>query len=169
MYRWNNDYNHGAHPAILEALQRTNAQSYGGYGQDVWCETAARQIRALLETDRAQVHFLTGGTQANFTVIAAALRPYESVLCADTGHIHVHETGAVEHIGHKILALPARDGKISAGQIEAEARRFRESEIPEHITCPRLVYLSCFSGTEPAWATVLGPPAATCPCRTWPG
>ncbi len=142
MLRWNNDYSQGAHPAILAALTRTNTESYGGYGQDIWCDRAAARIRALLEKEEAAVHFLMGGTQANFTVISAALRPYQGVVCPDSGHIHVHETGAVEHTGHKIHPLPARNGLLTAGQIAAEAERYRASEIPEHLTQPKLVYLS---------------------------
>lgn len=142
MIRFNNDYNHGAHPAILEALMQTNDESYGGYGKDVWCERAEAEIKKYLDCPQANVHFLVGGTQANFTVIAAALRPFQSVISAATGHIHVHETGAVEHCGHKIQVLPAEQGKITAEQIEAEAELFRTSGIQEHITQPKMVYIS---------------------------
>ncbi len=142
MIRFNNDYNRGAHPAVLEALAQTNSESYGGYGIDPWCEKAAEEIRKYLDCPEAAVHFLVGGTQANFTVISAALRPYQSVISADTGHIHVHETGAVEHCGHKIHALPSRDGKITAAQIAAEAEKYCTSGVQEHITQPKLVYLS---------------------------
>lgn len=142
MIRFNNDYNHGAHPAILEALMQTNDESYGGYGKDIWCERAAEEIKKYLDCPQANVHFLVGGTQANFTVIAAALRPFQSVISAESGHIHVHETGAVEHCGHKIQALPAKEGKITAAQIAAEAELFRTSGIQEHITQPKMVYIS---------------------------
>ena len=142
MIRFNNDYNRGAHPAILEALASTNDQSYGGYGIDPWCEAAAGEIKKYLDCPKAAVHFLLGGTQANFTAIAACLRPYQSVLSANTGHIHVHETGAVEHIGHKIEVLPGRGGIITAVQIAAEGERYRTSPVREHITQPKLVYLA---------------------------
>ena len=142
MIRFNNDYNHGAHPDILAALSATNDESYGGYGLDTWCEKAALEIKKYLDCPKAAVHFLVGGTQANFTVIAAALRPFQSVICADTGHIHVHETGAVENTGHKILALPSKDGKITAQQIAAEAELYRTSGVQEHITQPKMVYIS---------------------------
>lgn len=142
MIRFNNDYNHGAHPAILEALAATNDESYGGYGIDPWCEKAADEIKKYLDCPDANVHFLIGGTQANFTVIAAALRPFQSVICADSGHINVHETGAVENTGHKVQALPNTDGKITADQIAAEAQLYAESGIKEHITQPKMVYLS---------------------------
>lgn len=142
--RFNNDYNRGAHPRILEALMAANGESHPGYGLDSWCERAAAAIREHLGEvgQRANVHFVTGGTQANFTVINAALRPFESVLAADTGHINVHETGAVEHGGHKIEALPHEDGKITADQVRCAAEAFECSTVPEHITRPRLVYIS---------------------------
>lgn len=142
MIRFNNDYNHGAHPQILEALVQTNHESYGGYGLDSWCEKAAEEIKKYLDCPQAAVHFMVGGTQVNFTVIAAALRPYQSVICAESGHIHVHETGAVENCGHKIQALTAKEGKITAGQIAAEAENYCTSGVKEHITQPKMVYIS---------------------------
>ena len=142
MIRFNNDYNRGAHPAIIKALSETNNESYGGYGKDPLCEKAATKIKEVLQSPDAEVHFLVGGTQANYTVIGAALRPFQSVIAADSGHIHVHETGAVERIGHKIEALPAENGKITAAQIAARAELFRSSDISEHITQPKMVYLS---------------------------
>lgn len=142
MIRFNNDYSHGAHPEVLEALARTNDESYGGYGQDEWCEKAEGIIKNYLNCPQAAVHFLVGGTQANFTVIASALRPYQSVLSASTGHIHVHETGAVENCGHKVQTLAPVNGKITAEQIRGEAELYRVSEIPEHITQPKMVYIS---------------------------
>lgn len=142
MIRWNNDYNHGAHPAILQALSDTNEQSYPGYGLDEWCERAAASIKKHLQKEHADIHFMVGGTQVNYTVIAAALRPYQSVISAATGHIHVHETGAVENTGHKIHALPGKNGKLTAEQIAAEAELYHSSGIQEHITQPKMVYLS---------------------------
>lgn len=142
MYRFNNDYNISAHPNIIMALANDANGSYPGYGLDSWCDKAADMIRSKLDAPTAHVHFLVGGTQANFTVIANSLRPFESVLCADSGHIQVHETGAVEHIGHKIEALPSKDGKITAAQVEAAAKSYETSEVPEHITTPKMVYIS---------------------------
>ena len=142
MIRFNNDYNKGAHPEVLNALIRHNDESYPGYGLDPWCEKAAGMIRDCIGRPDADVHFLPGGTVSNVTVIAAALRPYESVLAADTGHIHVHETGAVEHTGHKIELLKSKDGKISAQQIAEAADGFNESIVKEHITEPKMVYIS---------------------------
>ncbi len=142
MLRWNNDYNHGAHPAILDAFARTNDESYGGYGIDEWCSRAADMIKAQLGGVEADVHFMVGGTQVNYTVIAAALRPYQSVISADCGHINTHETGAVENTGHKIEAVPAVDGKLTAAGVRAKAEAFRISGVQEHITQPKFVFLS---------------------------
>lgn len=142
MIRFNNDYSRGAHPKILEALKSSNTTSYPGYGLDEWSEAAAVEIKKYLACPEADVHFLTGGTQTNFTVIASALRPFQSVIAADSGHISVHETGAVENSGHKIQTLPHSDGKISADQIAAEAELYRQSDIKEHITQPKMVYIS---------------------------
>ena len=113
MIRLNCDYLEGCHPAILEALAQTNLEQTVGYGLDPHCEHAAEMIRETFDCPDAAVHFLVGGTQANTTVIAAALRPWEGVISPVTGHINVHETGAVEATGHKVLALPAKDGRIS--------------------------------------------------------
>ena len=101
----------------LRMLQ-TNLEQTPGYGEDKFCESARKKIRAACECPNADVFFLVGGTQTNMTVIAAALRPYEGVLCADTGHINVHETGAVEATGHKVLGMPSVEGKISAEQVK---------------------------------------------------
>lgn len=137
-----NDYNHGTHPAILAALQETNSCSYPGYGKDEWCQKGAEAISRYLDCHGAAIHFLEGGTQTNVTVIAAALRPYECVLSADTGHINVHETGAVEHTGHKVQTLPSADGKITAAQVQEAAEAFRTSTTQEHVTEPKMVYIS---------------------------
>lgn len=142
MIRWNNDYNHGAHPSVLDALVKTNTQNYGGYGLDEWCEKAAGLIKAASGAMDADIHFLTGGTQVNYTVIAAALRPYQGVISADSGHIQTHETGAVENTGHKIHVIPGVNGKLTAAGIAAEAANYRTSGVKEHITQPKMVYLS---------------------------
>ena len=142
MIRWNNDYNCGAHPAILQAFMDTNGESYGGYGMDEWCERAAGEIKKHLGGADADIHFMLGGTQVNYTMIAAALRPYQGIICADSGHIQVHETGAVEHTGHKIHVVPGVKGKITARAVEREAEDYRSSDIPEHVTQPKMVFLS---------------------------
>ena len=108
------DYNEGCAPEILSALARTNMEQNVGYGEDPHCDNARRLIREACKAPQADVHFLVGGTQANATVISSILRPYQGVVAAETGHIAVHETGAIEHGGHKVIALPAKDGKITA-------------------------------------------------------
>lgn len=142
MIRFNNDYNKGAHPLILKALQDTNGTAYAGYGLDEVCLEAASEIRKHLGGVPADIHFLVGGTQANFTVIASALRPYEAVLCPFSGHINVHETGAVENTGHKILTVPGVNGKLAGEDVEKVASDYEASTVPEHINTPRLVYIS---------------------------
>lgn len=147
MIRLNNDYCHGAHPAVLKALEQANEQAFCGYGCDEACERAANLIKARAQAPASDVHFLIGGTQANFVVISSALRPWQSVICADTGHINVHETGAVEHAGVKCETAPNTDGKISAAQIDAIARGWEESTVAEHITQPKMVYISMATET----------------------
>ena len=143
MIRYNNDYNHGAHPEILRALADTNTEAYNGYGDDEWCESAAARIRELVCDDSAAVHFLVGGTQTNYLAIEAMLRmPYESVIAADTGHISVHESGAIENTGHKVHQLKGENGRITAEQIAAEAEFYASSPLVEHITHPKAVYIS---------------------------
>lgn len=142
MDRFTCDYSEGCHPAILEALQRTNLEQTAGYGLDPHCERAAALIRAVCRAPESAVHFLTGGTQTNLTVIAALLRPYQGVLCVDSGHINVHETGAVEASGHKVLPLPGQQGKLSASQIHAAAAAHRQDANAEHTVQPGMVYLS---------------------------
>ena len=142
MILFNSDYTEGAHPRILERLMETNLEQTTGYGEDVYCEAAREAIRKVCDAPEADVHFLVGGTQANFTVISSALKPYQGVLCADTGHINVHETGAVEACGHKVLALPGKDGKITAEQIRNAHDLHWSDESHEHIAQPKMVYIS---------------------------
>jgi len=112
MFRFRNDYSQGAHPRVLEAVAACNLEGNDGYGADPHCARAAGLIRALCAAPDAAVHFFVGGTSANLTAIAAFLRPWECVLAPDTGHINVHEGGAAESTGHKILGLPTPDGKL---------------------------------------------------------
>jgi len=142
MIRFNNDYNHGAVPAILDTLVKYNDEGYGGYGMDNWCDKAAEEILKQAEAPEAQVHFLVGGTQTNSTFISSVLRPYQSVISADTGHINAHETGAIESSGHKVETIDSEDGIILAPQIAALAENYRTSNVQEHITQPKMVYLS---------------------------
>lgn len=136
------DYNEGAHPRILERLLETNLEQTEGYGEDAYCAHAAELIRRECGDKSLAVHFLVGGTQANLTVIDASLRPHQGVLCAVTGHINVHETGAVEACGHKVLGLPSADGKISAAQIREACLRHKGDDSFEHTVQPKMVYLS---------------------------
>lgn len=142
MLRFNNDYNLSAHPAVLEALAETQANAYAGYGTDEWCEAASGEIKKYLGNADCDIHYMVGGTQSNYVLIMSALRPYQSVISPASGHINVHESGAVENTGHKIQALSAENGKITAEQIAAEAELFLTSGIKEHITQPKMVYIS---------------------------
>ena len=142
MIHFESDYLEGCCPQILEALQATNLEQTLGYGEDSHCAKAADMIRYVFDCPDAEVHFLVGGTQANATVISSLLKPYQGVVCAESGHINVHETGAVEHTGHKVLALPARDGKITAEQILAFVQAHHSDFSREHMVQPGMVYLS---------------------------
>lgn len=142
MIYFNCDYNEGAHPQVLDMLCETNMEQTDGYGEDIYCSKAREVIRKLCRKEELDVHFLSGGTQANLTVIAAALRPHQGVLAAETGHINVHETGAIESGGHKVLAVPSEDGKMTAGQVEAAYRSHIEDESFEHMVQPKMVYIS---------------------------
>lgn len=142
MIYFNNDYSEGCHPAVLDALIRTNAEQTAGYGEDPYCAAAAAQICRLCGREDLAVHFLVGGTQANLTVIDAALRPHQGALCANSGHINVHETGAVEATGHKVLGLSSSDGKITAGQVRRSVLSHRADASFEHTVQPKIVYIS---------------------------
>ena len=135
------DYTEGCHPTVLEALAESNLISQPGYGEDVWCRRAADKIRALCGED-ADVHFLTGGTQANLVVISALLRRHEAVIAAETGHINVHEGGAVEFTGHKVIALPSHEGKVDAAELDAYMTAFYADATHEHMPFPGMVYIS---------------------------
>lgn len=142
MIRFNCDYLEGAHPKIMQRLMETNFAQTVGYGEDEFCESARRRILAHCKNENAQVHFLVGGTQANMTVIAAALRAHQGVIAAVSGHIAVHETGAIEATGHKVLTLPSDDGKITAQQVRACYDAHWNDETHEHMVQPAMVYIS---------------------------
>ena len=131
MIYFHNDYAEGCHESILKRLAQTNLEQSPGYGTDQFCANAANRIRELCGDPSLSVHFLVGGTQANATVIDAALKPYQGVVCADTGHINVHETGAIEHSGHKVLALPAEKGLLKAAQIRQAMEEHLAEDGPE--------------------------------------
>lgn len=142
MIRFNCDYLEGTHPRIIEKLVETNFVQTPGYGEDEYCERAREVIKEKCGVPDAYVQFLVGGTQTNLTVIASALRPYQGVLAAHTGHIAVHETGAVEATGHKVLTLASDDGKITAAQVQEAVDAHWADESHEHIVQPGMVYIS---------------------------
>ena len=136
------DYTQGAHPAILKALADTNFETSAGYGTDKYCEAARRKIRAACGCEKVAVWFVSGGTQANLTVLDALLRPWEGVLSADTGHIGGHEAGAIELTGHKVLTVPHKNGKLTADAAEAFAKNYFGDANREHMVCPGAIYIS---------------------------
>lgn len=142
MLYFKSDYTEGAHPKLLDALARTNLVSQPGYGEDCFCTAAAEKLRLACEAPEAGVFFLTGGTQTNLVVISSLLQRHEGVLCAESGHIAVHEAGAIEFTGHKVLPLPAENGKLPAAALERWLARFYADETREHMVFPGLVYLS---------------------------
>lgn len=142
MIRFNSDYTEGCHPAILERLAATNMEQTPGYGEDAYCAAAAEKIKEACAAPEAAVHFLVGGTQTNVTVISAALRHYQGVITAVTGHINVHETGALESCGHKCLTIETADGKLTAEQIAAYTDAHYADASFEHTVQPKMVYIS---------------------------
>ncbi len=142
MIYFNNDYSEGCHGAVLQKLTITNMEQTPGYGTDEYCAAAADMIRKLCKNNTLAVHFLVGGTQSNLTVIAAALRPHQGVIGANTAHVQVHETGAIEATGHKVLSLPSDDGKITAEQIEKTVTDHFLDSAAEHMVQPKMVYIS---------------------------
>ena len=142
MVYFTSDYTEGCHERILRRMTETNLEQTPGYGTDYHCANAACYIKAECAREDIDVHFLVGGTQTNMTLIAAALRPHQGAVCAESGHIHVHETGAVEATGHKCLTLPSSDGKITAEQVANFVHLHRTDESMEHTVQPGLVYIS---------------------------
>ncbi|WP_294578323.1 low specificity L-threonine aldolase [uncultured Thomasclavelia sp.] len=138
MYSFTNDYSEGAHPKIMTALLKTNLEQTDGYGLDKYCLQATELLKKQLKNENVDVHYLVGGTQTNATFIASALKPYQAVIAADSGHINVHETGAVEATGHKILTAPHQNGKITPEEIEMIVKQHPD----EHMVQPKMVYLS---------------------------
>ena len=136
------DYLEGAHPAILQRLAQTNLVQTVGYGLDEFSETAREKIRRACNAPGADVFFLAGGTQTNAVMIDALLRPWQGVMAAQSGHISVHEAGAVEAGGHKVFTLPHENGRLSAQTVRACLRAYWEDENRDHMVMPGLVYLS---------------------------
>ena len=141
MISFRNDYSEGAHPSVLEAISKHNFETTCGYSMDPFCQQAADTVRALTACPDADVHFIVGGTLANTIVISAALRPWEGVIAATTGHINVHETGAIESSGHKVCAIEAPDGKLTPALVH-EVMRIHCDGKDEHMVLPRMVYIS---------------------------
>lgn len=142
MISFENDYSTGAHPRILETLAATNLEPAPGYGSDRFCESAAARIRAACDDETADVFFLTGGTQTNAVVISALLAGHEGVIAADTGHIAVHEAGAIEATGHKVLTVPECDGKLRAADVEAYLETFYADASYTHMVFPGMVFIA---------------------------
>lgn len=136
------DYMEGCHPNILHRLSETNHQPCAGYGLDDISENARARIRKACGAPEAEVKFLVGGTQTNATVIDCILRPYEGVIAADSGHVNVHEAGAIEWGGHKVLALPSKEGKLAAEAIDRYVSDFFADDNWEHMVHPGMVYIS---------------------------
>lgn len=138
MYSFKNDYSEGAHPRILEALIKCNMEQSEGYGEDIFTARAIKLIKEKIRREDVDVHLLVGGTQTNLTALSAFLRPHEAVIAANTGHVLVHETGAIEATGHKVISVDVENGKLTRKNIEAVI----EEHTDEHMVKPKLVYIS---------------------------
>lgn len=142
MLVFENDYSEGAHEALIKRLAETNMEKLSGYGSDPYCESAKEKIRAACGRREAAVWFLTGGTQTNAVMIRSLLKPYEGVIAAHTGHVSIHEAGAIEYTGHKVLELPGTDGKLAAADLKDYLATFYADGNHEHMVFPGMVYLS---------------------------
>lgn len=142
MISFENDYNTGAHPQILKRLAETNLEPLSGYGSDMYCESAKKKIRKACGCPDAEVEFLVGGTQTNAAVISSMLKDYEGVIAATTGHVSIHEAGAIEYTGHKVLEIPQKEGKIIPEELQSYIAGFYADENHEHMVFPGMVYIS---------------------------
>lgn len=142
MLRFENDYSEGAHEKVLQRLIDTNMESLSGYGTDKYTESAKSKIRQACDCPEADIYFLVGGTQTNATIIDAMLSQYEGVVAATTGHVSMHEAGAIECSGHKVLELPQMDGKLSSDVLEKYLGTFFDDENRDHMVFPGMVYIS---------------------------
>ena len=142
MLSFQNDYSEIAHEKVLQRMMQTNLDKVPGYGNDPYCESAKQKIRAAIGCENAEIFFLVGGTQTNQIVINTMLQSYEGVLSADTGHVNVHEAGAIEHAGHKVLALPQQEGKLSAQTVRDYITTFYADGNYEQMVFPGMVYIS---------------------------
>lgn len=142
MIRFDCDYLEGAHPKILKRIVEANYEQDAGYSKDKYTKSAKEKIKKALKRDDVDVHILVSGTQTNMTVISSILRSYQAVICADTGHINVHEVGAVESLGNKIISISNDNGKITGSQIESIVKGYFENPMSEHMVMPKLVFIS---------------------------
>ena len=142
MLYFENDYCEGAHPAILQKLTETNFEKVPGYGTDPYCASAREKIRAACACPDADVTFISGGTQTNAIVIASMLQRWQGVLAAATGHVAAHEAGAIEYTGHKVISLPAHEGKVSAADVRDWCATFYADANHDHMVFPGMVYIS---------------------------
>ncbi len=142
MVSFESDYIAGAHPKIIEQIAKTNLECLPGYGTDKYCESAREKIKAACGCRQADVEFLTGGTQTNAIIIATMLKDYEGVIAAKTGHVSVHEAGAVEYTGHEVLELPQKDGKIAPDVLRDYMADFYADANHGHMVFPGMVYIS---------------------------
>ena len=142
MISFESDYNNGCHEAILKRLVETNDDRATGYGLDDYCTSAKAKIREACCKPDADVFFLVGGTQTNATVIDAMLQSYQGVLTVETGHINVHESGAIEFGGHKVLTLPSHDGKMESAELDQWLHDFYDDPTYDHMVFPGIVYIT---------------------------
>ncbi len=138
MYSFMNDYSEGAHPRILELLSKSNYEQNTGYGEDIHSNKAKDYIKKHLRNENVDIHFIPGGTQTNLLVISSFLRPHQCIIAAETGHVNVHETGAIEATGHKVVTVPSKDGKVTLSAIEQVLNYHTD----EHMVQPKMVYIS---------------------------
>lgn len=142
MLWFENDYVAGAHPSILKRLTETNLENLAGYGEDTYCESAREKIRFACDCPNAEIEFLVGGTQTNAVVISTMLNDCEGVIAANTGHISLHEAGAIEFTGHKVLEIPHKKGKIEPNTLRKYIKDFYEDSHYAHMVFPGMVYIS---------------------------
>lgn len=142
MISFESDYNNGAHPCVLQSLLDTNESQSASYGYDEWSDSARKKIREACRLEHAEIYFLVGGTQTNATVIDALLKPFEGVISVDTGHINVHESGAIEASGHKVITLPSHKGKMHAEDLMSLLERFHADPTRDHMVWPEMVYIT---------------------------
>lgn len=142
MIYFDNDYMEGAHPEVMRRLMETNLEHTAGYGQDPYTAHACQLIGEACQAPGALVQLLVGGTQTNAVVIDALLRRHEGVLATESGHINVHESGAVEHSGHKVLTLPSHDGKVEAAEVDRYITTFYSDDTYRHMVAPGMLYIT---------------------------